>query len=435
MASTRTRTARTPHRFAMWSAYFLLVFLVLFPKGGIKAGSTPLTWGYLFIALTAPFLLLVRMLQMPLRTRITAVAALGLLLPMQILLAYAAVNGIENTGYAVSMVVGLVLFPWLFLAVYPPFFPMIDAERLSACLRFCMLAAALWGIFLFFLHPLTGHYIEIRYLTVNAADYGLLETTKFNARGFYLKLIATYNNGNLYGVATLILLPLYKVLEPRRWRRGVMYVATLLTLSRTVWVGLVILESAPLLQVLFRQARTFPVVYLGAAVRRTLSVFVMIGLVLFVLFFATNSGLAFLLDPTLGGRASELGISSSALTLLPPGPLRGFDESLYGSALHYYGVAGLFCFSLIMVSPVFMLLLDQTALRSKVRMAAFGGLMLYAVMSLSDGAFVLIPVTAFYWFVYAVFLYGWPGTQRQAKAAEKSVPLAAAHAPMVPEAS
>ena len=210
------------------------------------------------------------------------------------------------------MVVGLAIFPWLFLLVYPPFFELLDPVKLSRWLRFCMLAAALWGIFLFFLHPFYGHYIEIPYLTVNVDDYGLLEKTKYNARGFYMKLISTYNNGNVYGVATLILLPLYNRLEPSLWKRGILMIAMLLTLSRTVWAGLIVMQVAPLGLLLVGQLRTFPVLYLGAASRRLVFVFVIVGLVLFVLFFAMNSGIGFLLDPTLGGRAAELNTAGTS---------------------------------------------------------------------------------------------------------------------------
>ena len=90
-----------------------------------------------------------------------------------------------------------------------------------------------------------------------------------------------------------------------------------------------------------------------------------------------------------------------------------FDESVYGSAARYYGLTGVISFSLIMFSPLFLLAADTSALRSPERMAAFTGLMLYAVVAASDGAFVLIPVTMFYWFTYSVFLHGWPGTQQR----------------------
>ena len=413
------RKARKPHRLAMFHAYFLVIFLVLFPKGGIKAGSTPLTWGYLYLALSTPLLALVRLLAMPWRLQETVLATVAVLVPMQLLLAYAyLVNGVVNTGYAISMVTGLCVLPWVFLLVYPPFLRLVDPEGLARCFRWCMLLAAIWGIFLFFLHPVTGHYIEIPYLTVNAADYGLLETTKYNARGFYLKLISTYNNGNLYGVAMLILLPLYNTIEPARWKRGVLLAAMLLTLSRTVWVGLLALQLAPLVMDLARQLETFPVLHLGKAARRTFSVLLILGLVVVVLFSTTNSGLEFLLDPTLGGRANELRATND-MTFLPPGGLTGFDESLYASAASYYGLTGLVSFSLIMLSPLLMLALDPSALRSRTRMAAFSGLMMYSFVSFSDGALCANPGDG----LLLVYLYGlpaWLARNAEARACPRS---------------
>ncbi len=60
--------------------------------------------------------------------------------------------------------------------------------------------------------------------------------------------------------------------------------------------------------------------------------------------------------------------------------------------------------------PVLLFVLDRRRIaRSPLRQAAFKGLVLYALLCLSDGALDNIPVMAFYWFVYMVFLEGWPG--------------------------
>lgn len=402
------RILRKPHPLAMFCAWFLLVFLILFPKGGVKFGDLPLTWGYLFIALSSPPLLFIRLLALPLGIYRRVFLVIALLVPMQFLFIYAGYfYGIANPPFAVSTFTGLFALPWIFLLLYPPFLGFIDGERLSRYFRWCIVLAALWGIFLFVWHPLTGHFIEIPYLTVNAEDYGELEHTKHISRGFFFKLISTYNNGNLYGVATLILLPLYTYLEKVRYRRVIVKLAILLTLSRTVWAGLVMLEALPLLVLFAKQVKTFPRVYLASALRRIVAVGVTVGLVFTALLFNANSTLDFLLDPNLGGRSGTFYYLFHT-TLLPTQPVYGFSEILYASAAESWGYAGLVAFTLIMVSPLLLLLVDRSALDSPSRRAALKGLVLYIVLAGSDGAFNFIPVMAFYWFTYMIYLFGWP---------------------------
>jgi hypothetical protein len=397
----------------MFSTWFLVVFLVLFPKGGIKVGPLPITWGYLFLAFSLLPLAVVRLLVFPLRWPKRLLLALALLMPMQLLFVYAAVfYGIADPSFAFSTFVGLFALPWIFLLVYPPFLSFIDGKRLSLYLRWSMLLAAIWGIFLFFFHPLTGHFIEIPYLTVNAADYGEIEATKHIARGLFMKLISTYNNGNVYGVATLILLPLYRELEEVRWRRIVLLIALLLTLSRTVWIGLIVLEILPLIALLARQVETFPIVQLRAAGRRIAIAGVTIVLVFGALLFNSlgSGALKFLFDPEAGGRLGEItAVSSNRITLLPSQPVSAFLEILYSSAVQGYGWMGLAAFVLLLVSPVLLLVVRPEALHSRMRRAAFQGLVLYIVLAGMDGALNYIPVMAFYWFAYMVYLFGWPG--------------------------
>jgi hypothetical protein len=404
------RILRKPHPVAMFVAWFLTVFLVLFPKGGLKIGYLPLTWGYMFLALTAPPVLIVRLVAMPLRMPLRLWAAIAMLLPMQLLCVYVLVfYGVLQSSYAISTMTALFFLPWIFLLIYPPFLRFIDGERFSRYFRWCILVAAVWGIFLFFWHPITGHFIEIPYLTVNVDDFGDLEYSKHITRGLFFKLISTYNNGNLYGVATLILLPLYDLLEKTRWRRIVIKLALLLTLSRTVWAGLVVAEAMPLGLVLLRQFATFPRLYLGKAWKQVLALLVTVGLI-FSALLLNASKLSFLFDPTLGGRAGMLDEIFHA-TLLPDRGMFAFSEVLYVSAAHEYGYAGLVAFTLIMLSPVLLLFIDPSALRSPSRTAALKGLILYAFLACSDGALNFLPVMAFYWFVYMIYLFGWPGTQ------------------------
>ncbi|HLI77257.1 MAG TPA: hypothetical protein VKV02_09955, partial [Acidobacteriaceae bacterium] len=84
-------------------------------------------------------------------------------------------------------------------------------------------------------------------------------------------------------------------------------------------------------------------------------------------------------------------------------------EILYASAAQYWGISGLYAFTLIMFSPLIILAGDPQVMRSPLQRAALKGLVIYIAMAGIDGALDFIPVMAFYWYVYAVFLYGWPG--------------------------
>ncbi len=394
---------------------WLMVFLVLFPKGGLRLGSVPLTWGYLLLAAISGWALVVRIVALPLVFPRRIVIATFVLMPMQLLFLYAGkYYGVSNPPFAFSTFVGLFALPWIFLLVFAPFYPLLDGERLARWFCHCIFYAAAWGIFLFFLHPVAHRFIEIPYLTVNASDYGELESTKNIARGLFFKLISTYNNGNLYGVATLLLLPMYLRLEPSRLRRATVRGALLLTLSRTVWVGLVLNEVLSLALHLFRQVRTFPVLYLGAARRRFLAVLGTMVLIVGALFFTgIQSGLLlrFLFDPTVGNRAGEFQVATHS-SWLQDQPLYGFADVLYASAAQYWGWSGFVSFTLIMLSPALYLLWNPAILRLPMQRAAIKGLLIYIVMAGSDGALDFIPVMAFYWFVYSVMLCGWPGAGR-----------------------
>src|ERR1700748_2899829 len=289
-----------------WFAYSLAVFLILFPKGGFKAGPIPLTWGYgllgFAILLGLPFWLIRRSTCIP---RASVVAWLCLF-PVQLLFLYTLpVNGIEDFGFAISDIVAFFVLPFAFLVIFPQFLPRIRMGRLIILARWLIFLAAAYGIFLFAWHIRTGSYIEIPFLTVNVGDLGTLED-KFNDRpGGLFKLISTYNNGNQYGVATLLLLPLFDIVERNYLRKLVVWTALMLTLSRTVWIGLILNETINIIRLLGYDLFSSP----RFSVRHS-SLFRLGGL--FVLSLAVLglayllSGLSFLFDSSLGGRSDLL---------------------------------------------------------------------------------------------------------------------------------
>lgn len=392
-------------------AGLLCVMLVLFPKGGVRVGNVPVTWGYVLLFLTFVVFMPYRMLVVKGHFVRRQIAALLCLVPMALVFFYSAwAFGLVDVGGFISTGTSLIFLPLFFLWFLPPMLPLVDGVKLMRCIRFCILAAALFGILLFFWRPITGSWIQIPYLTVNGSDIGDFAYTKSINRGFFLKLISTYNNGNIYGAATFLLLRLYDLFTPSRWQRWVLRVALLLTLSRTIWAGLIFDLLLSVAGSVLEQRASFPVVKLKRLAGLTMlpTILVPVGIFLWSLVGAQQSN-GFLLDPTLGGRTAQftqLG-SSSFFPYFPSTFL--FTEITYLSAINAFGVIGFFSISLILLSPLLILLLDRRALHDPVRKAALKGLLTYALISTSDGALNFIPVMAFYWFAYMIFIFGMPG--------------------------
>ncbi len=392
-------------------AAVLCVMLVLFPKGGFRVANVPITWGYILIFLTFVLLLPYRLLVVKAYFVRRQIIALLCIVPMALVFFYSVwMFGLIDAGGFISTGTSLIFLPIFFLWFLPPMLPIVDGARLLRCMQFCVLAAALFGILLFFWRPITGSWIQIPYLTVNGGDVGDFAYTKAINRGYFLKLISTYNNGNIYGAATFLLLRLYDLVTPSRWQRWVLRIALLLTLSRTVWAGLIFDLLLTLAGNLLEQRRKFPVLKLQrlAGVTLVLLLTLPVGITSLKLL-DTQQSHGFLLDPTLGGRTAQFTQLGSA-SFFPYFPSSfQFAEVTYLSAVNTFGIVGSFTISLILLSPLLLVLFDRRALHNPIRKAALKGLLTYALISTSDGALNLIPVMAFYWFAYMIYVFGLPG--------------------------
>lgn len=409
MASTNLTLERPTahHRTIQAFAVLLCIFVVLLPKGGIKAAGLPITWGYLVLIFSFIFSLPTRLFSYrmlyPRRLLLTLATVASFLIPFF----YSVLaNGIASPPFFVSTFTNFVVLPFLFFIFYPPFLQRIDGERFRKILVFCILGAAIYGIVTFMLRPFTGKYVEIPFLTTNSGDANL-EATKNIARGNTFKLISTYNNGNIYGVCTFILLPLFDRLVSQRWKRLTVRAAIFLTLSRSVWAGLFFEQILSMGAVFVEQARSFPRIHSKALFSRLL-LLTACGVVLSVIVVWMNRDSSFIFDSELGGRAGSLSTFSYA-TFLPSVPVDAFFEILYASAVYQYGYVGLFAIIAIFFGPWMVLLSDLRALSDPYRRAAMKGLVLYSLLSFGDCAISFIPVMTFYWFAYMVFIFGFPG--------------------------
>src|SRR3990167_7293683 len=146
-----------------WLLFLLWLFLLVFPKGGIKIASVPITWGYLLIGISS-FLLAIRSVQTCSSLRLYAYLAS---IPFQIVAIPALLFRTGEFGYTIAFVISFYFFPLFFFLLASRPIDALDMERFFKFLQFGVLIIAIYGIFLFSFKAITGKFIEIPFLTTN----------------------------------------------------------------------------------------------------------------------------------------------------------------------------------------------------------------------------------------------------------------------------
>jgi hypothetical protein len=295
----------------------------VFPKGGIKIHNIPITWGYLLLGIFSLFALL----RMPILVQKDRIYAFIFLIPFLLVSAVMMLtNGITDLGQAISFWISFLFLPFAFMFLFSKNIDTLDLSFFFKIFRRGIYFIAVYGIALFFLKYATGLFLEIPLLTVNLGDLGTLEDNHIN-RGLLFKLISTYNNGNIFGVCLLILFPLYCFLEQSFFRRLVVKTALFLTLSRSVWIGLLVHE---LLFPLFitKNIKKF---FMVSAIVLSVFLFLLVSSISFYGF-----SIAFLFDRSLGGRILIFE-KLRTLDFFSKEPFAGLSEMVYPSIAIAFG--------------------------------------------------------------------------------------------------
>lgn len=364
----------------------LWLFLLVFPKGGFKIGALPLTWGYFFLTLFSIFSIF--------RSRFVChrrrIEAFLLTLPFQAICMFSfLVYGIDYLNFILSLILSFFFFPCFFFILLSEYIESMNSKLLFELLRKGVFFVAAYGIFLFFFKLITGKFIEIPFLTINFHDFGAIDLKHIH-RGTVFKLISTYNNGNIYGICILMLLPLYLLLEHNSWKKAAVIFSLILSLSRTVWIGL--LFSQCITALLGNKKPE----YLKLLTGSSLAI-----LVIFIITYSCGFNIHFLFDQNLGGRTEQLQTVHS-ISIFPDRPFYGFGEIVYLSVLSNFGLTGLFTYLICLSGPIFLTLAHQPISLPHKRILC--GLVNFLFISMSDGALLYIPVLAFYWFLSSLAL-------------------------------
>lgn len=359
----------------------LSIFLLYFPKGGIKIQSLPITWGYLLLFTTFIGALLLR----PPIVERGALYCLLALIPFQLVSCITfGMSGVLYRADMFSYWIHFFIMPIGFLGILPRYIDRSALRYLFEWIRRGMLFIALYGIFLFGYKMITGSFLEIPFLTVNYHDLHELGDTKCNDRGIFFKLISTYNNGNLYGICVLMLLPLYGLLENKKWKLWTVKGSLILTLSRTIWLGLIAYE---ILKVFVIQEG-----FLKKMVRVLVSLGVLaLGFMILLQYIPFSSD--FLFDRFLGNRIGQLEVLKH-IEWFSSQPFQGVYEVIYLGILYSFGIVGLITFLFAMLFPLGLYVVQPKGSKEGAHLAL--GLFLYLLTACSDGALLLIPVMCFY---------------------------------------
>jgi len=359
----------------------LVIFNLALPKGGIKILNLPLTWGYLLLLLLTPLagLGLIGRRQIAHEPLIQALAcfmptaamvvAKALLydLPMQTWAIYVTIFGVLSGAMLIALV---------------PYLEDVPADMLGRFLRLAMRFVVLWGLMNFVLRIVTGQFIEIPYVTVNAADVGDI-FSKMNNRGGLMKLVSTFNNGNIYGVCMVIVTPMYLLFEKNRTFVALLFIALVCTLSRTVWFGVVGMIVMMIVGGQIRLAN--PLVWLG-----TLAALLGVIALMPVLGWSPDK----LVDTRLGGR--DVYFDAYEFTVLGGDHMQVPELVYYGFA-QSFGVLGmLFPLAGMLFAPVYAAI--NWATLNPLRRAAAIGAASYLIAALIDGAFILPPTFVLFLF-------------------------------------
>lgn len=367
--------------------FFLAVLLVIIiPKGGFKIAGIPITWGYLylgFLMLLSVFIILNRykftVMNKPF---IAYIATLPFVIYFTI---HLLINGYTGTfGNLISFYVSFVFLPLLFYIFLSSFLVKIKSAYIETILSKAVLIISIYGIFLFMYKQITGHFLEIPYITVNVADLGELDTSKFNQRGSVSKLISTYNNGNIFGVCTLMLFPVFYKNTNSKTQILLVVLALLLTLSRTVWIGLMFYFLFLYRNQLVKLVKIY---LLGGLI------LLLLGAIIMTRYFQYGSLSGFILDSNLGGRILQIR-KTNEITFFGSGVYRVIEEIVYLSIFKQFGLMGLFLFCVSFFTPIYLYLKTKNN-----NYCYFIGILVYLFVCLSDGCILLIPTLAFFYFI------------------------------------
>lgn len=363
----------------------LTVFTNLaFPKAGIYIGEIPINFGYILLFISGVFSFLSFLLG---KIKLEYTSTIGILFLLTFSLysigSIFILGSTESLGSRLGYTVSVFIVPILTIFCMNYLLSHVSMEQIYLILLRSFGIILFFGLVSFLSANLTREVIGIPFLTFTGAEYNIAD--RHIDRGAVIKMVSTYNNGNILGVNLVIWSPILLILAPR-WIRWSVRLVFLLTVSRTVWIGWMIVEVAKRIYILPKKVNLILIL---------LSIPSGMALVYGLLWAIGIDPLKFLLDANLGGRLEQLNVA----TRLFSSPFTGILEIVYLGILKNFGIFGSILFIMTWVFPLAIPTRDMLSKLAKV------GLLAYILIMWSDGAFILVPTQFTYWMVASLILF------------------------------
>lgn len=225
-----------------------IFFSIWFPKAGIKLSGIPLTISNVLFGLTFILWFFKKLKKVKLK-----VSSLGYLLIVTIaycifkyIIAYLGGKGfVESIGY----IIPLIIYPLIFFVVFDE---VKNQNHVNQIMK-----VIIYGFWFICLYSLLQYVVGINKctipgLTVNLSDYRQHGEYWYMAKSNgtqvdEVKIVSTYQNGNLFGIGILLIYPLiynyYKKIKNKKLENIsliLFILCTFLILSRACWLGIAV---------------------------------------------------------------------------------------------------------------------------------------------------------------------------------------------------
>ncbi|WP_230292259.1 hypothetical protein [Croceicoccus sp. Ery5] len=346
----------------------------------------PVTWGYLLIGLSGAMaaIAIIRKRDLQLAPIVQTGA---LFLPLAAMVYFKAQQYNLPSSRWIPFTVIFGLLPILILVAITPQLERIRTADMARAIRPMIRFAVVWGLMNFVLFIFTRDIIEIPYLTVNIEDAGTILSKNNLRSGWLMKLVSTYNNGNIFGVCMIMMMPVYLYFEDKKIWRALFIVAIICTLSRTSWFAMVAVFILMAFSGQIRLNRTGVWVAVGAAFCVFLVILPLLGW--------TSANL---IDDRLGGRMTYL--RELNITLFGAEEIY-IPEVVYYGLLQSFGLFGLILALAAMGYGIGFGLMHWGQLNG-LRRAAVVGALGYCAAAAMDGAMMYPPVFPIFLFLNAL---------------------------------